>query len=103
MALNRWSEALRAWEDALKYDPEDPHAYLGRAWAFERLGQWDRVLGDLEQAAGWAGDRAGLLAQIALAHAVCLPHRPDRLPRFLALARRAVSAALPRRSDFRRI
>jgi tetratricopeptide (TPR) repeat protein len=92
MALGRNKEAIDDWNAAAIYDPEDPRVYLGRARAFLRLGQWDQALADLERAAGWAGERAGLLARITLTYAACLPERPDRLPRVLALGRRTWSA-----------
>jgi tetratricopeptide (TPR) repeat protein len=94
LALGRAAQAAAEWTRALQHDPEDPRAYLGRARAFLRLRKWDQALADLEQAAGWAGDNAGLYLQIALAYARCLPERPGRLPRVLSLARRACLASL---------
>ena len=79
----------------MSVDPEDPEAYLGRARAFLALGQWDQALADLERAGAWAGGRPWLLSRITLAYARCLPGRPDRLPRVLALGRRTLDAAIP--------
>ncbi|HMB08304.1 MAG TPA: serine/threonine-protein kinase [Isosphaeraceae bacterium] len=94
LALGDAEGAVRDWSLALAHDPDDPRAYLGRARAFLRLRQWDQALADLEQAAGWADARPGLLFEIALANARCLPEHPQRLPRVVALARRAWSAAI---------
>ena len=95
MALGRNRAALEDWSRALAYDPEDPRAYLGRARTFSRLGQVEHAMADLERAAGWAGERAELLAPITLAYAACLAERPGRLPRVLALGRRTCDR-LPR-------
>jgi serine/threonine protein kinase/tetratricopeptide (TPR) repeat protein len=88
-ALNRVSQAISAWTEALRDDPEDPSIYLGRARAFLRLSKWDQALADLEQAAGWSGDDPRWSVPIALAYARCLPQRPDRLGRVAQLAWRA--------------
>ena len=71
---------------------------LGRARTLSRLGQVEHAMADLERAAGWAGERAELLAPITLAYAACLAERPGRLPRVLALGRRTWAAFLTRRS-----
>jgi eukaryotic-like serine/threonine-protein kinase len=94
LALGDAKGAVRDWSLALAHDPDDPHAYLGRARAFLRLRQWDQALADLEQAAGWADAQPGLLFEIALTNTRCLPEHPQRLPRVVALARRAWSAAV---------
>jgi tetratricopeptide (TPR) repeat protein len=91
-ALGRNEAARQDWSLALDYDPEDPQAYLGRAWALIRLGRPNRALVDLEQAAAWAGDHPRLLPRITAAYALCLGARPDRLPRWLGLAHRAWSS-----------
>lgn len=96
LALGRPEEAVGDWSIALSHDPEDPHAYLGRARAFLRLRKWDQALADLEQAAGWSGDDPSLNFLIARAYARCLIDRPNRLPRVLTLARRAWSTSLAR-------
>ena len=93
LALGEPEEAIREATRALARDPEDPRAFLVRSRAFLRLRQWDQAFADLEQAAGWAGDRPGLLLEITLAQARALPDCPHRLPRVLALARRAARAA----------
>ncbi len=75
------------------HDPDDPHAYLGRAGAFLTLKQWDQALADLEQAAGWADGRPTLLLRIFSAYGRCLPHRPEQAPRLVALLMRACHSA----------
>jgi tetratricopeptide (TPR) repeat protein len=92
--LGRDRAARDAWSRVLTLDPEDASAYLGRARAGLRLGRIDPALADLEQAAVWGDDRAGLLARVAASYACCLPERPDRLPRVVALARHAGSLAM---------
>jgi serine/threonine protein kinase/predicted Zn-dependent protease len=92
MALGQDQAALRDWTLAFEYDPEDPEVYLGRALALFHLGRLDQVPIELEKAADWATDRPGLLARITLNYARCLGSSSSRLPRFLALARRAWSA-----------
>jgi serine/threonine protein kinase/Tfp pilus assembly protein PilF len=94
MALGRDEDAVRDWSLALESDPEDPRAYLGRAWAFIHLGSHGRAVVDLEQAAVWAADNPMLLPQITVAYALCLGSRPDRCTRWLSLARRAWSVWL---------
>ncbi|MFO0909338.1 MAG: protein kinase [Isosphaeraceae bacterium] len=80
--------AANDWTESLAHDPEDPVAYLGRAEAFTRLGQWESSLADLEHAAGWADGRIGLRLRIALGYARCLASSPLPLPRLLAVLRR---------------
>lgn len=92
LALNRPREAEMAWSAQLAIDPESPAAFLGRARAFERLDLWDQALADLEAAIGESADRPKLLVRITLAYAACLHDRPDRLPRVVSLARRALVA-----------
>jgi hypothetical protein len=91
MALGRDEAARQDWSLALENDPEDPQAYLGRARTLIRLGLPNRALVDLEQAAVWAADNPRLLPRITAAYAQCLGSRPDRFPRWLALAQRAWS------------
>ena len=98
MALDRNKAAVEEWSRAVAHDPEDPRAYLGRARTYFRLGQVEHAMADLERAAGWAGERAELLAPITLAYAACLAERPGRLPRVLALGRRTCAAFLTPRS-----
>jgi Tfp pilus assembly protein PilF len=92
MALGQDEEATREWSNALKDDPENPEAYLGRARAHVRLRQIDRALVDLEQAADWAAGNPGLSIRITFVYASCLGSRPDRLARWRSLAQRALSA-----------
>ena len=92
MSLNRDQAALQEWSRALAHDPEEPRSFLGRARSFSRLGQVEPAMADLERAASWAGERAELLAPITLAYAACLPERPGRFPRVLALGRRTWAA-----------
>ncbi|SIO46497.1 Serine/threonine protein kinase [Singulisphaera sp. GP187] len=89
LALGDPRGALRAWTDALNDDPEDPHAYFGRAKAYLQLRQPDLALTELEQASGWAGDQPGLNLALTLTSVRCLPGRPNQTPRVLALVRRA--------------
>ena len=92
MGLGRFQAAYDAWTSALAFDSEDPRAYLGRARALVRLGRWDDASADLEQAVGWSGSRADVLARITLTYAGCLPRRPDKLPRVMDLARQTLLA-----------
>lgn len=91
-SLGKYAAAVREWGLAADLDPEDPRVYLGRAMAEFRLGQVDRVILNLEQAADRTADQPGLLTRIALANVPCLATRPARFPRWLALVRRAVTA-----------
>ncbi len=88
LALGRVQEALEAWSEQLRSDPDDPTAYLGRSLAARRLGLWDQALADLEAAAAESADRPRLLARVVASYALCLPARPNRLGRVLSLARR---------------
>jgi tetratricopeptide (TPR) repeat protein len=90
VALGRVEAAVQEWSLALRRDPELPEAYLGRARAHLSLRQWDMALADLEQAASWAHSDPRIELGIVSAYFQCLSHRPDRLPRWLALAFRAV-------------
>jgi tetratricopeptide (TPR) repeat protein len=92
--LGRVGEAVAEWTLALRDDPEDGDAFLGRAGCFLRLGAWDNALADLESAADRAGDEARLLARITASYVACLPARPDRIFRVRLLARRAAVAWL---------
>ena len=92
--LDRVPEAIDSWNRALALDPDDPRAFLGRASAWIRLGQWDQSLADLEKAAHRSGVGDGpIRLRLAIAYAACLPERPNRLPRVLGLARDAWLAA----------
>jgi tetratricopeptide (TPR) repeat protein len=103
MALGQDEAAVREWSLAVENDPEDPHAYLGRATALLRRGLRDQALVDLEQAADGAANRPALLARIAVTYTRCLGSSPERLPHAFALARRAwlawVATAQLSRSD----
>ncbi len=92
MARGDATAAVREWTYALRRDPEDPHAFLGRSRAYRADGRIDRALADLEQAAAWAGDRPALIVRIAAEGFLCLPGHPDQLPRVMALTRRAWGA-----------
>jgi hypothetical protein len=86
---------VRDWSLALGLDPENPTAFLGRAEALLGLRQWDAALADLEQAAGWSDGRPGVGLRIALDYARCLPQRPGRLPRLIAVVRRVWAVSFP--------
>jgi Tfp pilus assembly protein PilF len=101
LALGDAEQAAGDWTLALKHDPENPRAYLGRARAFLWLGQWDLARADLEQAAAWTEDWAGLGPRIVLEYALCLPARREQVPRVLALARRTFSAVWAAHQDHR--
>lgn len=88
--IGQAQQALEAWTSALGYDPEDPRAYLGRARTLMRLKRWDSALADLENATVWSQADPRLLARTTLIYAACLPARPSRLPRVLALARQSL-------------
>ena len=86
--LDRCHESIAAWTLALRDDPEDADAFLGRARCFARLGRWDPALADLESAVNWSFDRPQVLAQSALVYVSCLAERPNRLSRVFGLALR---------------
>jgi len=88
VALGQVEAAVREWSLALRRDPELPEAYLGRARAQMQLHRWDLALADLEQAASWAHADPRIELGIVAAYFQCLGSRPDRLPRWLDLARR---------------
>jgi tetratricopeptide (TPR) repeat protein len=92
LALGQAEQAVHAWTLALRHDPEDPRAFLGRARALLRLGRWDNARADLEQAAAWTDDWASLGWPIVVTYLRCLPARPEQLSRVVALARRALAA-----------
>jgi len=91
VALGRGDAAVAEWSLALRRDPELPEAYLGRARAQMGLARWDLALADLEQAASWANADPGIELGIVVAYFRCLTSRPDRLPRWRALAHRTAS------------
>lgn len=93
--LGRDREAVGAWTHALRADPEDPAAYLGRARSLARLALWDESLADLEQALAWADDDPETIAQIAATYTLCLPARPDRRARVTALSLRSAATTQP--------
>jgi len=95
-ALARYQESMAAWTLALRHDPEDADAFLGRARCFGRLGRWDPALADLESAVDWSYGRPAVLARTALLYASCLTKRPNRLSRVVGLATRALLAQLRR-------
>ena len=88
-ALGATQSAVAEYSRALMRDPEEPRAYLGRSRMLMRQGRWDSALADLELAASWSHSDPWLEIEVVLAHARCLPHRPDRRPRWLSLAQRA--------------
>ena len=90
VALGRDRQAVEAWSSALNEDPDDPESFLGRAQSMRRLGYWENALADLERAAERAADGSRLIARVTLVELACLTARPDRLPRLLQLARRAL-------------
>jgi serine/threonine protein kinase/lipoprotein NlpI len=89
-ALGRDEAAVQEWSLALRRDPELPKAYLGRAQAQMSLRRWELALADLEQAASWAHGDPWTEFGIVMAYLKCLPHRPDRLPRWLSLTERTI-------------
>jgi serine/threonine protein kinase/Tfp pilus assembly protein PilF len=94
LARGQLEEAHRAWTQALKFDSDDPRAFLGRAWTLVLLRRWDEALADLENAAESSDGRAALLARTALIYAACLPARPNRTARAVTLAENAASSWL---------
>jgi serine/threonine protein kinase/Tfp pilus assembly protein PilF len=88
-SAGRLEDAVLEWSLTLRRDPELPEAYLGRAQAQMSLGRWDLALADLEQAASWAHSDPRIELGVVTAYFRCLQARPDRAPRWLALARRA--------------
>ena len=80
-SLGRHRQAAEVWSRLIQDDPLDAGAYLGLAEARRSLGEWDRALAALEEAAALVEDRSPLLRRMALAYASCLVARPDRLPR----------------------
>jgi serine/threonine protein kinase/predicted Zn-dependent protease len=88
MDLHHTEEAVEAWSAALAFDPEDAHAYLGRARSLRRLGLWENALADLERAVERVPDGSTVFAQATLEYLACLPARADRLPRVVGLALR---------------
>jgi serine/threonine protein kinase/predicted Zn-dependent protease len=85
--------AVREWNLALTFDPDDPRAFLGRARSFIRLRLWDQAVADLERAADWAGDDPALRLRIAQAYTRCVFDRPRQLGHALSFYRRAWDAA----------
>jgi tetratricopeptide (TPR) repeat protein len=83
MANHRYEAAVDQWTQALKDEPDNPQAFLGRARALLHLGLVDRALADLEQAAEWSADDPVVLAKVAITYARALPGRPQRLRRWL--------------------
>jgi tetratricopeptide (TPR) repeat protein len=90
VAQGRHKQAVEAWSAALADDPDDPEAFLGRARCMRRLGHWENAFADLERAAERAPDGSWLLTRVTLDYLACLPARPNRLPRVVELARRAL-------------
>jgi serine/threonine protein kinase/Tfp pilus assembly protein PilF len=89
MKVGRPDDAINAWSLALKADPDDPRAYLGRARVFLSRRVWTQALADLEKAVSTSGDRRAILAEIAREYARCLPSQPNRRERVIRLAERA--------------
>ena len=90
--LARNQESMAEWTLALRDDPEDADAFVGRARCFAQLGRWEPALADLESAIDWSYDRPTVLGRAALLYATCLTERPNRLSRVLGVAARAVLA-----------
>ena len=89
-ALGRHAEAAALWSEIIDANPHDIQAHLGLAHAHRRLGEWDRSMASLEEAAALAQPSVAHSRQVALAYAACLSARPDRLPRVATLVRRLV-------------
>ena len=92
--LGRVDLAIGEWTLALRDDPEDADAFLGRARCFIQLGRWEAALADLESAVDWSGGRPAVLGPTTLSYAACLPRRPGHLSRVLGLACRIALARL---------
>jgi serine/threonine protein kinase/lipoprotein NlpI len=93
LALGEYTGAVREWSVAIRCNPDLPEAFLGRARTYVRLRKWDLALADLEQAtATWrAKSDLKIVLRIMATYAQCLKDRPDRLPRWVALARHALT------------
>ncbi|WP_435018012.1 protein kinase domain-containing protein [Tundrisphaera sp. TA3] len=87
-ALGRHAEAADLWSALVEADPFDARAALGLAAARRSLGQWERAVVALESAASTVEPGSPLLGRVALGYAACLPARPGRVGRVLALVRR---------------
>jgi serine/threonine protein kinase/Flp pilus assembly protein TadD len=92
-ALGRHHAAAREWSLALRHDPERAESFFGRACAYLETQQWDLALADLEQAASWAQSDPRVEVAVVGGYLRCLKARPDRLPRLLVLAHRALCDA----------
>ena len=92
--LGQVERSVGEWTRALRDDPEDAGAFLGRARCFIRRGHWDPALADLESAVNWSGDRSTVLLPTMIAYVACLRKRPGRLPRILGLACRTLRSSL---------
>ena len=51
-----YSEAVAQFTEAIRLDPNDIQAYLGRAQAYEAMGEYEKALADYEMAAQLAED-----------------------------------------------
>ncbi len=94
--LARYQESMAEWTLALRDDPEDADAFVGRAQCFARIGRWEPAIADLESAIDSSYDRPAILARAALVYAGCLAERPNRLSRVLGVACRALLAQVRR-------
>lgn len=92
--LGRHEQAIVAWTEVLRANPENAEAYLARADCLRSLGAWDQSVADLEKAANWSVPRLDLLSRITLGYVHCLPARPDLFPRVISLCRRTLRAAI---------
>ncbi len=103
-ALHRFEEAEREWTLVLRRDPDFPAAYLGRARCYLALRpkSMELALADLEHASSWAQNDLKLELRILASYARCLRERPDRVPRWLTLARRAALNAWSRLPELSR-
>jgi Flp pilus assembly protein TadD len=94
-AQGRHEQAVAAWSAALADDPDDTEAFLGRARCMRHLGHWENALADLQRAAELAPNGSSVLTRVTLDYLACLPARPDRLPRIVEVAWRALFAPSP--------
>jgi tetratricopeptide (TPR) repeat protein len=92
--LDRVDRSIEEWTLALRDDPEDADAFLGRARCFIRLGRWEPALADLESAVAWSGDQPAVLIPTVISYGACLGQRPGHLSRVAGLAWRIAACRL---------
>jgi tetratricopeptide (TPR) repeat protein len=100
--LGQPKAAAEACSRSIAVDADDVRAYILRARAFRGLGEWDRAIADVEQAIARSTQRPEMLPALTVEYTRCLIHRPDRLPRVLALVRAASVSGPPRGAIARR-